>query len=337
MLSLRVQAIERNTADTSTFYLLPVDGSTVSYQAGQFLTLVIEHHGQEVRRSYSLSSSPHEQMLSLTIKRIPNGEVTRYLHTYARVGDIWKAVEPAGRFTLPEPLFDAPLVYFAAGSGISPIYAHLKSLIHQGFDRPVYLFYSNLSASSIIFKKELDELSAASGGHLKIMHLISDEGKRLNNYVAENLIRQYLPDTFRQAQYYLCGPFTYMRMVRLTLLYMHVDDTHIHRENFVLETVPSSTTVTNFEPHKIRISFKGEVHDLVTGANQTILQAALQNDLHLPYSCGAGVCAACAVKCTSGQVTVVKNEVLTDAEMKQGWILTCTGYAASDDVRIEYR
>jgi ferredoxin-NADP reductase len=228
-------------------------------------------------------------------------------------------------------------VYFAAGSGITPVYAHLKYLRQQGFDQPIFLFYSNLSHSSVIFHDELEDLRLKFDGPLTVVHLISDEGKRLNNYVAENLVRQYLPNSFREAHYYLCGPFAYMRMARLTLLFMHIEETRIHKENFVLETVPRSTAVTNFPPQKLRVHFNAQWHDLVAGENQTILQAALQNGLHLPYSCGAGVCAACAVKCTSGQVTIVKNEVLTDAELKHGWVLTCTGYATCDNVEIDYQ
>ncbi|WP_345954071.1 ferredoxin--NADP reductase [Mucilaginibacter sp. PAMB04168] len=335
MLQLRVETIKRETADTLTFYLREVSGHRVLYKAGQFITLVINHHGEEIRRSYSLSSSPDEDMLAVTIKRIPNGEITRYLHTYAKVGDIWNVVPPAGRFNLPEALTIKPYVYFAAGSGISPVYAHIKYLLKHHTNCRIFLFYSNLSWQSVIFKDDLEQLSKQHPEQLTITHLVSEEGKRLNNIVAEQLVRKYIPNDFATAKYYLCGPYTYMRMVRLTLLYMHIAAEYIHKENFVLETVPQSTAVNNFVPRKLRIHFHNEWHDLMAGENQTILQAALQNQLHLPYSCGSGVCAACAVKCKSGKVTIVKNEVLTDAEIKQGWVLTCTGYAASDDVVLE--
>jgi len=336
MLQLKVEAIEKQTADTSTYYLSEVNGNTVPYQAGQFITLVIDHHGQEIRRSYSLSSSPHEEFMAVTIKRIPNGEITRYLHTYTKVGDIWNTIEPAGRFTAPQPADGAELLYFAAGSGIVPLYAHLKYLLWQPSTLSLTLFYSNLNPQGIIFKQQLDDLAAAHPQQLTIIHLLSSEARRLNNIMLEKLVRQYVKKDIQQTQFYLCGPFTYMRMVQLSLLYMGVEAAQIHKENFILETVPVSTAVTNFAPQKLRIFFQNEWHDIMAGENQTILQAALQNQMNLPYSCGSGVCAACAVKCTSGKVTIVKNEVLTDAELKQGWVLTCTGYAVSDDVVLDF-
>ncbi|CAM3723742.1 ferredoxin--NADP reductase [Mucilaginibacter galii] len=336
MLQLRVEAIEKENADTSTFYLKEVNGNKIAYQAGQFITLVINHHGEEIRRSYSLSSSPQEALLAVTIKRIPNGEITRYLHAYTKIGDVWNAVEPAGRFTPPQLSNDTTLFYFAAGSGIVPIYAHLKYLLRQQSSLKITLFYSNLNSQAIIFKQQLDELANAYPQQLNIVHLLSSEARRLNNIMAEKLVREYARAYLQQAQFYICGPFTYMRMVQLTLLYMGMESSQIHKENFVLETVPVSTTVTNFAPQKLRIFYQQEWHDIVVGENQTILQAALQNQLHIPYSCGSGVCAACAVKCTNGNVTIVKNEVLTDAELKQGWVLTCTGYAVSDDVVLDF-
>jgi len=335
MLQLRVEAIKTETADTTTFYLKEVSGKPVPYQAGQFITLIINHHGEEIRRSYSLSSSPHEDSLAVTVKRIANGEITRYLHTYAKVGDVWNAVEPAGRFTLPTNIQGKSLVYFAAGSGITPAFAHIKYILSQPGNIHIYLFYSNLNKLSIIFKAELDQLTLQHPNSFTVVHLLSDKGKRVNNILTEQLVRKYLPQSFGNALYYLCGPFTYMRMVKLTLLYMGIENDRIRKESFVLETV-ASNTIGNFAPQQLRIHYLNQLYNLQTGENQTILQAALQNQLHLPYSCGSGVCAACAVKCKSGEVIMVKNEVLTDAEIKQGWVLTCTGYAMSDDVELDF-
>ncbi len=336
MLQLKVEAIQPETADTSTFYLKQVNGLPLTYKAGQFITLVIDHHGGEIRRSYSLSSSPHENLLSVTIKRVANGEVSRFLHTNTKVGDIWNAVPPAGRFILPFNLQQQTFVYFAAGSGIVPAYAQIKYILNQHTNCHIFLFYSNLSSNSIIFKNQLTQLAHDYAYLFTFVNLISDERKRLNNITAEQLIKQYLPDSFAKAHFYLCGPYTYMRMVRLTLLFMGVNDEQIRKENFVLETTPATTQVSNFEPQKFRIRYLNEWHNISLGQNQTLLQAALLNHLPIPYSCGSGVCAACAVKCKSGKVIMVKNEVLTDAEIQQGWVLTCTGFAVSNNVILDF-
>jgi ring-1,2-phenylacetyl-CoA epoxidase subunit PaaE len=127
-----------------------------------------------------------------------------------------------------------------------------------------------------------------------------------------------------------------MRMVRLTLLYMGLDNARIRKENFVLETVAVTSGYANYPPRYIRIKFNNEVHDLMVGENQTILQAALQNNLQLPYSCRAGICSACTANCTSGHIDMTVNDVLTELDLSHGLVLTCTGHPVSNDVVIEF-
>jgi len=134
----------------------------------------------------------------------------------------------------------------------------------------------------------------------------------------------------------LFGPYDYMRMIRLTLLYMGFEPTQIRRENFVLDTVPVSAVVLNYPPRRIRIHFNKETYDLVVGENQSILQAALQNNISLPYSCRVGDCSTCSAICKSGKVEMVKNNVLTDTDLAEGWVLTCTGHPLTEDVEIEF-
>jgi len=117
---------------------------------------------------------------------------------------------------------------------------------------------------------------------------------------------------------------------------MGIEPGKIRKENFVLETVPTSSNPGNFPPKKIRIHFNKKTFDLVVGENQSILQAALQNNIHLPYSCRTGDCSTCSAICKSGKVEMVKNNVLTDADLSLGWVLTCTGHPLTDDVVIEY-
>ena len=198
------------------------------------------------------------------------------------------------------------------------------------------LIYSNRNAGSILFKTELEQLQARHPERLTIIYLLSDEAKRLNNVMTEQLVRKYAGGGLDKVQFYLCGPFDYMRMIRLTLLYMHIAPENIRKENFVLDTVAVSTPESGFAPRSLQIIFNGETHVITAGENQSVLQAALQNNIPLPYSCRIGICSSCTARCTRGKVNVIANEVLTDAELNQGWVLTCTGYAVTDDVVIEY-
>ena len=336
MLQLRVEAIKWETADTATFYLANVPGNVVKYKAGQFITLVFTHHDEEIRRSYSLSSSPDENLLSITVKRIANGEISRFMLTKVKVGDMLNAVEPAGRFTATDFKPQKDIVFFAAGSGIVPVFSQLKYILNREGESKLSVFYSSQDRSSVLFVEELNELKSRHPDRLKIEHLLSSDGKRLNNVKVEQLLKQHIKFDLNKAEFYLCGPFAYMRMVRLTLLYMGLDNAQIRKENFVLETVPVTADHINYPPRYIRIKFNNELHDLMVGENQTILQAALQNNIQLPYSCRAGICSACTANCTGGKIVMPVNDVLTDLDLLHGLVLTCTGHPVSDDVVIEF-
>jgi len=333
MLQLRVEAIKQELQDTATFYLSEISGKKILYKAGQFITLVFGHHHEEIRRSYSLSSSPDEKLLSITVKRIPNGEISRFMLTKVKPGDVLHAEAPAGRFTLTDSVAGKTIFLFAAGSGIVPVFSQLKHALNGKNENKFVLIYSNKDSNSVLFDNELKELAGKSEGALTIINLLSSEADRLTNYRVEQLVKRYAgnpPDT----EFYLCGPFDYMRMIRLTLIYMGISPQQIRKENFVLDTIAVPQSPVNFPPATVRIHFRGEIYDLVTGENQSILQAALQNGIKLPYSCQQGICSACTANCIGGNVVMTKNDVLTDADLASGLVLTCTGHAVGDGVVI---
>ncbi|MFI5160204.1 MAG: 2Fe-2S iron-sulfur cluster-binding protein [Sphingobacteriales bacterium] len=335
MLQLKIEAIKWDLPDTATFFLEEVSGKRIAYKAGQFITLVFTHRTEEIRRSYSLSSSPDEDLLAVTVKRQANGEISRFMLTKLKVGDILTAVEPAGRFTASNSQTEKDIFFFAAGSGITPVLSQLKYILNRKGDSKLTLVYSSRDIR-VLFKTELDELEITHHGRLKIVYLLSSEANRLNNLKAEQLVKQHVQFGLDKAEFYICGPFAYMRMIRLTLLYIGVDPEKIRKENFVIETVPVARNLVNYPPGKVKIQLNGEVYDIATGENQTILQAALQNKVQLPYSCRVGSCSTCAAICKNGKVVMSANEVLTDSDLAEGWILTCTGHVVSEDVVIEY-
>jgi ferredoxin-NADP reductase len=336
ILKLKIERIKWETPDTASFYLSNTTGKPIHYKAGQFITLIFNHRNEEIRRSYSLSSSPDEDLLSITVKRITNGEISRFMLAKEHPGDILTALAPAGRFTITNFEREKDILLFAGGSGITPIFSQLKYILNRPGKSRLTLIYSNQDAKSILFKDELNELAAKHPDRFIIINLLSNEANRLNTDRVEKLTRQIIQHELSKAEFYLCGPFPYMRMIRFALVYMGIDPNQIRRENFVLETVSVTSSIINFPPRNIRIKFKNEVHDLAVGENQSILQAALQNNVPLPYSCRNGVCSTCTAKCASGKIEMVKNDVLTDSDIAEGWILTCTGHPISDDVVIDY-
>ncbi len=159
---------------------------------------------------------------------------SRALCSQKQKGDVLSAVPPAGKFTLSEHAFNADnLIYFAAGSGIVPIYSQIKYLLARPGDSKVVLFYGNNNSADILFNEELNAFQTAYPNRLEVVQLISNQGKRLTNLNREALLKQHLQNDIYNAQYYMCGPFAYMRMVRLTLLFLGVGSANIRKEKLL--------------------------------------------------------------------------------------------------------
>ena len=171
MLQLKVEAIKWELPDTATFFFTEISGKKTHYKAGQFITLIFTHHDEEIRRSYSLSSSPDEELLSITVKRIANGEISRFLITKVKQGDILHAVEPAGRFIITGFETEKAIFLFAAGSGIVPIFSQLKLILKRPGKSRIILIYSNQNERSVLFKNEISELSVKHPARLKVINL----------------------------------------------------------------------------------------------------------------------------------------------------------------------
>ncbi len=345
LLKLRIIAIRSEAPEVNSYILEPLDGEQVSYQAGQFLTLVLQRpdsagNQREVRRSYSLSSAPGEP-LQLTIKRVHNGELSRLLHDNLHVGDIVTSLYPAGRFTLNEAQ-SGDLLLLGAGSGISPLFALLKQALYYS-QRRVTLLYSNTRERSIIFRDELDALTRQFPDRFRLIHLLSSPSNewaglrgRLNNVLLERLLPTLLGDSDPATyQVYLCGPADYMRTIQFTLVFSGIWPEQIHREDFIIKPVVLAPPPALAQDRSVRLRYRGQDVDIQVPAYKSILQAALDEGLHLPYSCRGGRCSACIGRCTAGTVHMTINDVLTERDIAEGWVLTCTGYPESNGVVIE--
>ncbi len=344
LLHLRVIEIAAETRDATSFFLDSLDGQPVVYQAGQFLTLILQNrNGHEVRRSYSLSSTPGEKLLRLTVKRVHNGEMSRYLLDTLRVGDVLTSLYPAGRFTLDESQ-TGNLVLFGAGSGITPLFSLLKQVLLTDSVRRVSLLYSSSDEQSIIFRNELDDLHRQFPERFQLLYLLSNPSDdwnglrgRLNNVMLERLLPRLTGTSSPESlQFYLCGPTDYMRMVQFTLVFSGFRPEQIRRENFVIEPAPVSTFLpTLAKDRTVLLKFRNQEIDIQVPAYKSILQAALDEGVNLPYSCRGGRCSTCASRCVAGHIYMTINDVLTDRDIADGWVLTCTGYPESDGVVIE--
>ncbi|MGA0557645.1 2Fe-2S iron-sulfur cluster-binding protein [Larkinella sp. VNQ87] len=346
VLLLQVTEIISETRDTKTLMLQPTDGRPVPYRAGQFLTLLFDHLGHEVRRSYSLSSVPGEP-LTLTIKRVENGEISRFLLDHLRVGDVLRSLPPAGRFTLdPQPERQRDLVLIGAGSGISPLFGILKQALRDEPQSHVTLLNCNTSEQTIIFYDQLEALRNQYPDRFQLIHLLSQPSDdwrkagnirrgRLNNWLLETMLPELVRFERAKARWYVCGPFAFMRMVQFTLVYAGIRPDAIKKENFVIEPVTRTPPPELAKDHRMLLRFRGTEYDIDVPAYKSILQAALDHGVHLPYSCKGGRCSSCAARLQAGQVHMTINEVLTEHDLAEGWVLTCTGYPASEGLVLE--
>ncbi|CCH56425.1 oxidoreductase FAD/NAD(P)-binding domain protein [Fibrisoma limi BUZ 3] len=346
-LYLRITEIRAETPDAKSYWLEPVDGRRVPYRAGQFLTLIIEHGGHEVRRSYSLSSAPDvDQQLRLTIKRITNGEISRHLLDTLQVGDVLTSLPPAGRFTIDSNQ-PGDLLLLGAGSGITPLFSILKHSLHVEPGRRITLLYSSSNERNVIFRDELDDLQRQFPGRFRLLYLLSNPADdwhrlrgsvqpgRLNNMMLERLLPTLAGPDLNTVRCYVCGPADYMRMVQFTLVFSGLSPEQIRRENFVIDQVVQTPPPALAVDRTVLLRFRGREIDIQVPAYKSILQAALDEGVSLPYSCKGGRCSTCAARCLSGSVHMTINDVLTDKDLRDGWILTCTGYPESDGVIVE--
>jgi len=334
----------QETLDTVSYLLEPVLDHQFRYRAGQFLTFIFRHKNGELRRSYSLFTDPDfDKLPGILVKRITNGEISRYLHDNWKEGDMIEALPAMGRFTLPERRDRKPrdIFLFAAGSGISPLFAILKEVLLKEPQDKVHLFYSNHSIADTIFFQELEDLKAKYPHNLCVDYFFSDakrlEKARLSRILIEQMVPERIQNDKKDALFFACGPYAYMQMIEIVLVTMGFDKTAVRKETFVIEKpAQPHYEPEDKSPRTVSIRFANTQFDLVVQYPETILETALKQGIPIPYSCKGGRCSSCFAKCIEGKVEMSYNEVLTEKDEKQGYVLTCTGHPVSKKVVLQF-
>lgn len=325
--------------DDAVSLVLDAQNSSIDYEPGQFITLIFsDRNGKEERRSYSITSIPGEP-LSITVKRIPNGSYSRILVERTKVGDHLTGLKPTGFFTLPHQSDKHGMgrfIFFAAGSGITPIYAQIKALLKKQTAAKIVLVYSNQSKQDVIFYEELMKLSSQYRSLFSIYFFFSDANDyrkaRLSSSIVSEILANELGTERSNVWLYLCGPFQYMLMIGIVAKSMGFSNEQIRKEQFVIEKPTVTIAPPDTDAHTINIIANGKEWSWTSKYPDTILQSAKRNGVQLPFSCEAGQCGTCSVTCVKGKVWMYKNEVLVEEEIRNGRILTCTGYPIDGDV-----
>ncbi len=334
---LRITNIIHETPDTKTFYIEHIGGKNILYRPGQFLTFIFREAGHEVRRSYSLGSTPGvDNSLFITVKRKVNGSISRQLFDHYKTGNILTAIEPSGRFIIDEPPAKR-YIFIAAGSGITPVFSLIKQLLYFQPATTVLLINQCRNEQHIIYANELNELRQKFADRFSVIQLFSQPSshlyisQRLNNIWLETIIRQQLTGhDLHELQCYICGPMVFMLMAQFTLKLLGLTDEQIHKEQFVISKPSPAPLLQDTMPKLVTINYRHNVYQLQAAYPTSILDAALKQGIQLPYSCKAGICSTCTAVCLKGKIVMSNNEVLTDKDMAQGMVLTCTGYAETD-------
>jgi len=351
--SLKVDKIIRETADAVSIRLLvpPPLKSMFVYKAGQYLTLRMVINGEDVRRSYSVCESPLvDEMPSVAVKEVPGGKMSPYLNQRLKEGDMIEAMPPMGNFALvPDASLTRSIVLFGGGSGITPLKSILKSVLLFEPNSRVTLVYANRNEESIIFNEELSQLAAEYSSRFSIIHSLDNppaewqgHSGRLNENILTEILNS-LDQPASECHHYICGPAPMMSLVEETLQQNKVGQDHINLEYFTAVEKKSETSEISPDGESdeivertIKVEVFGDTSEVTVEPNQSILEAAQDAGMDPPYSCTVGVCTTCRARLKSGRVHMDEREGLSDAELEDGYILTCQSHPLTDDVDLIY-
>jgi ring-1,2-phenylacetyl-CoA epoxidase subunit PaaE len=335
---LRVTALHRLTDESVkiSFEVSEDLKKSFSYEPGQHLDIVIPLNGKEEHRSYSICSGKNEP-LSIGVKALKDGLVSRFLNEEIKEGDYITVSEPRGHFTIDEKAGNVILI--AAGSGITPVLSMAK--FAGATNKKVKLIYGNRTESSIMFKEEIAALSSVDCTFF--LSGESKEGFRSGRLDKENfttLIKEDL-DLLKSDAFYLCGPEGMIIDVRSTLEFFGVKSEKIHFELFTAPVEMESTstqTVASFAgvSHVEAILDGEKITFDLDAKGPTLLEGADKAGMDAPYSCKGGVCCSCRAKVLKGSAMMKVNYALTDEEVSQGYILTCQAHPTSSELTFSY-
>ncbi|WP_242134013.1 ferredoxin--NADP reductase [Aestuariivivens marinum] len=343
---LSIKNIKRETEQSiSITFNVPENlKEAFTFKAGQYITLKTQIDGKEVRRDYSLCVSPKSGELKVAVKEVTDGTFSAYANKQLKVGDTLEVAPPKGRFTFePNDSKTKNIAAFAAGSGITPVLSIIKCALEEEVYSKVILVYGNKTTGDTMFLNELLELQHQYKDRFSIQFVFSQQDSddsifgRIEqstvNYVMKNKHKHIEVDAF-----YLCGPEAMIHTVKDVLTEHGIDEDRIHFELFKaakVDEVEDAISVSTGKT-KITVIVDDEVTTFEMSAKQTILEAALDEDLDAPYSCQGGICSSCLARLKEGNATMRQNNILTDSEVAEGLILTCQAHPTSPTVVVDY-
>lgn len=363
---LKVLKKIRETSDACSIVLdIPREHATeFAYRPGQFVTLFLKVNGEELRRSYSLCTSPfHDTDFRITVKKVPGGRGSTFLVDQLNEGDVLNVTPPSGNFfTPPKELKGQHYVLFAAGSGITPVFSILKSMLKVQDQNQVTLVYCNRDEASIIYRAELNQWLSQFPQRLQVHHVLSSLGGRLDIEKLSHLWNDIQSQSKLNKEFYMCGPVPFMTLISDFCERSGVAKDRMHIESFgempmmkKIEAEAQSSTgrsdseenipgrvyigdaaVPGDSPGTLKAMCSGEALEVTANGKASILETLLAAGHNPPYSCMDGACMACMAKLVEGRVYQNDPGILTDENIERCEILTCQARPLSKVVRVDY-
>jgi ring-1,2-phenylacetyl-CoA epoxidase subunit PaaE len=351
--ALTVSDVRKETEDTvSVAFEVPTElKESYQFKQGQYLTLRADIDGEDVRRSYSICRSPLDNELRVAIKKVEGGKFSTYANEVLKAGDELQVMTPLGRFyTQLDPENEKHYVAFAAGSGITPVMAHMRTVLQTEPKSEFTLIYGNKSSASIIFKEEIEDLKNEYMERMRVYHVLSREQNevpllfgRIDNEKCNLFLKYFIePDSIDEV--FICGPAPMIENVREELNTAGVDSKKVHFELFASPQQLAERKGTE-EPKKERENIQAKVQIILDGVSTefemksedtNILDAALKNGADLPFACKGGVCATCRAKIDEGKVEMDVNYSLEPDKLERGFVLTCQAHPTTDKVVVNF-
>jgi ring-1,2-phenylacetyl-CoA epoxidase subunit PaaE len=350
---VRIKSITRETPDCVSVALdVPADlRDTFRFTQGQYLTFRRQHNGEELRRSYSICSSPLDNEWRVAIKKVPEGRFSSLAVDSLQVGEELEVMPPMGRFyTELHPEQSKLYVAFAAGSGITPVFSIVKTILLAEPLSQVYLIYGNRGRNSIIFKEAIEGLKNKFLDRLSVYHILSREHGDTDLFfgrIDEEKTRQFLRKIIPPAdidECFICGPEEMILGVTAALKEAGVAPEKIHFEMFTAAeggkraARPVTHAAGEDDKHsQVKVQLEGSTRILeMSYYGDTILDALLESGADAPYSCKNGMCSTCRARVTEGQVEMDVNYSLSDAEVAKGYVLSCQARPTTEQVSLDF-
>ncbi len=349
--TLKVAEVRRETAEAVSiaFDIPEAIKAEYAYIQGQYVTLKIKLNGEEVRRSYSVCSSPLvNEPLRVAVKQVKDGRMSTYLNTQLKAGDMLEVMTPMGSFHSAMNAGNKKnYVLFAGGSGVTPMLSIIKTVLIAEPQSTLVLLYGNRDEASIIFKTELEKIVADNKSRVKMVHVLEHsqeaEGILLRGIMTPEKVKALFENYVRlnlDNEFFICGPSPMMRNVESTLLELKIAKERIHLEYFTVDVgaAPAQTApeIAELESSVTVIMDGEETTFELSSKGKSVLDAAMDAGVDVPFSCKGAVCCTCKAKVLEGKVQMDKNFALTDKEVEEGYILTCQAHPLTEKVLVDY-